>query len=162
MKRTHKRLTFFVIGAGLLAVAAALILSALEDAIVFFHTPSEIAAMASPVDRRLRVGGLVETGSVERRADGVVAFRITDTVATLPVTFVGILPDLFREGQGVVAEGRLDNGVFRADTVLAKHDETYMPPEAAEALKRAGVWQHMKPRLEEAGQLGPSAPEKAR
>ncbi|MCU0838521.1 MAG: cytochrome c maturation protein CcmE [Rhodospirillales bacterium] len=159
MKRTHRRLTFVIIGAGLLAIAAALVLSALDDSIVFFQTPSELVATAPDADRRLRVGGLVEDGSVEKSIGGQVRFRITDTAATLPVTYTGILPDLFREGQGVVAEGRLRNGVFIADSVLAKHDENYMPPEAAEALKRAGQWQHMKEQMQETGQLGnPATP----
>jgi cytochrome c-type biogenesis protein CcmE len=154
MKRAHKRLSFVIIGVGLLAVAAALILNALSGSIVFFRTPSDIAAKPPMAAQRLRVGGLVEDGSVKKGADGSVRFRITDTEASLPVTYTGILPDLFREGQGVVAEGHLDgSGTFVADSVLAKHDEKYMPPEAAEALKRAGKWQHIKAELEKSGQL---------
>jgi cytochrome c-type biogenesis protein CcmE len=156
MKRSRQRLTFVIIGTGLLAIAAALVLTALDEAIVFFKTPSELVSAPPAAERRLRIGGLVEEGSVEKGEGGRVSFRITDTAASLPVTYMGILPDLFREGQGVVCEGRLQDGVFVADTVLAKHDENYMPPEAAEALKRAGQWQHMRDRMQEAGQL-PSA-----
>ena len=126
-----------------LAGAAALILTALEDNIVFFRTPTEVATGDAPIDRRFRIGGIVVEDSVIRRADGLtVEFRVTDLAHTLPVAYRGILPDLFREGQGVVAEGALDaGGVFRARRLLAKHDETYMPPEVAEALKRSGRWQ---------------------
>ncbi|MFZ1414309.1 MAG: cytochrome c maturation protein CcmE [Defluviicoccus sp.] len=144
MKPKHRRLTFVIIGLALLAVAAALVLSASRESLVFFQTPSEIIAKAPAPDRRLRIGGLVEAGSLERAAGGAVRFRVTDGAETVPVSFKGILPDLFREGQGVVAEGRLENGVFMADQVLAKHDENYMPPEAAESLKRSGYWQHMQ------------------
>ena len=144
MKPKHRRLTFVLIGLGLLAVAAALVLSASRESLVFFQTPSELVAKAPASDRRLRIGGLVEAGSVERAAGGVVRFRVTDGAETVPVRYVGILPDLFREGQGVVAEGRLEQGVFVADQVLAKHDENYMPPEVSESLKRSGHWQHMQ------------------
>ena len=144
MKPKHRRLTFVIIGLALLAVAAALVLSASRESLVFFQTPSEIVAKAPAPDRRLRIGGLVEVGSLERAAGGTVRFRVTDGAETVPVSFKGILPDLFREGQGVVAEGRLENGVFMADQVLAKHDENYMPPEAAESLRRSGYWQHMQ------------------
>lgn len=153
MKPKHKRLTFVVIGLGILAVAAGLALMASEDALVFFHTPSEIAAGEAPLDRRLRIGGLVEEGSVRIVREGQVAFRVTDLVQAVPVTYLGILPDLFREGQGVVAEGRLRDGVFVADQVLAKHDETYMPPEVADALKQSGQWQHMREEMEGTGQI---------
>ncbi len=144
MKPKHRRLTFVIIGVALLAAAAALVLSASRESLVFFQTPSEIVAKAPTPDRRLRIGGLVEESSVDRTAGGTVRFRVTDGAATVPVSYVGILPDLFREGQGVVAEGRLEEGVFVADQVLAKHDENYMPPEAAESLKRSGYWQHMQ------------------
>jgi cytochrome c-type biogenesis protein CcmE len=140
VKRKHKRLTFVLIAMALLAAAAALVLTAFEESIVFFHSPSDIVAEKVPLDRRLRLGGLVEQGSVVKKPDAVVTFRITDTVNTVPVTYKGILPDLFREGQGVVAEGRLIGGVFAADEVLAKHDEKYMPPEVADAIKKAGQW----------------------
>jgi cytochrome c-type biogenesis protein CcmE len=158
MKPRHKRLTFVVIGLGLLAAAAALALSASREALVFFRSPSEIAAQPPAGDRRLRLGGLVEEGSVLREDGGVVRFRITDLAHAVPVLYRGILPDLFREGQGVVAEGRLDGGTFVADQVLAKHDETYMPPEVADALKKSGQWQHMRERLEGAGQMPAGTP----
>jgi cytochrome c-type biogenesis protein CcmE len=153
VKRKHKRLTFVVIGLGLLAVAAALVLSAFEEAIVFFHSPTDVVENRPAGDRRLRVGGLVEDGSVERGDGATVRFRITDMVNTIPVTFTGVLPDLFREGQGVVAEGHLRGNVFVADQVLAKHDENYMPPEVADALKKSGQWQHMREKLEQTGQI---------
>jgi cytochrome c-type biogenesis protein CcmE len=120
------------------AVAVALVANAFRSNLVFFLSPSDVAARQAPQGAAFRVGGLVETGSVQRQADGVtVRFVVTDTAHTLPVEYRGILPDLFREGKGVVAQGRLDNGVFRAQEVLAKHDENYMPPEAADALERA-------------------------
>ncbi len=144
MKRKHKRLTFVGLGLLLLGAAAALVLTAFEDSIVFFFSPTEVLAKQGELtpQRRLRIGGLVEEGSVAK-ADGgaVTTFRITDLTAVVPVVFRGILPDLFREGQGVVAEGTWQNGVFQATEVLAKHDENYMPPEVAEALKKSGQWQ---------------------
>lgn len=142
MTRKQKRATMIGAGLALLGLAAGLVLFALNDTIVFFYTPSEIAQKVEP-GQRFRLGGLVEEGSLERLADGQVRFRVTDTEESLAVVYGGILPDLFREGQGVVAEGLLDGGgVFRADTVLAKHDEAYMPREVADALKERGVWQH--------------------
>jgi cytochrome c-type biogenesis protein CcmE len=139
MKPRHKRLA--AIGAGLAALgaAAALVLSAFEQNLVFFFTPSQIAANEAPQGRTFRVGGMVEKGSVKR--DGVeVRFRVTDTAKTIPVVYSGALPDLFREGKGVVAQGQLGaDGVFRAREVLAKHDENYMPPEAAHALEKAAL-----------------------
>ncbi len=152
MKRKHKRLTFIVLGMGLLAAAAALMLSAFEDNIVFFYSPTEVLDQKLGADRRVRIGGLVEDGSVEK-AGTEVKFRVTDLAAAIPVTYTGILPDLFREGQGVVAEGRFVDGVFHADEVLAKHDETYMPPEVAEALKKSGRWQEMEKALKRSGQM---------
>ncbi len=142
MKRKHRRLAFVVTGMVLLGAAAALVLNAFEENLVFFYSPSDLAAKSVPEGRRFRVGGLVEEGSVKRLADGLtVEFVVTDLVAAVPVSYRGPLPDLFREGQGVVTEGVLRaDGVFKADGVLAKHDETYMPPEVAEALKRAGQW----------------------
>ncbi len=153
MRPKHKRLTFMVVGLGLLGVASALALAAMESGIVFFHTPSEVAAQGFAGDRRIRLGGLVEEGSLAQSAGATVAFRITDTVHAVPVRYTGLLPDLFDEGQGVVAEGRLEGGVFMADEVLAKHDENYMPPEAADALKQAGYWQHAGPRAGEAAEV---------
>ncbi len=130
------------IGAGIvsLATAAALVLNAFEENLVFFYSPSQVQAAQTPRDRPFRIGGLVEDGSVQRAADGLqVSFRVTDTAITVPVSYTGALPDLFKEGKGVVAQGRLrDDGVFVADQVLAKHDENYMPPEAADALQKAG------------------------
>jgi cytochrome c-type biogenesis protein CcmE len=129
----------------LLTASTLLVLNAFQDSLVFFFSPSDLAAKEIGPDRRFRLGGLVEPGSVQRRSGSVtVAFRITDGSTTVPVTYSGVLPDLFREGQGIVAEGHLRNGVFEAKSVLAKHDETYMPPEVADALKRAGHWQGKK------------------
>jgi len=140
VKRKHKRLTFVMIGLLLLGSAAALILTAFEDNIVFFYSPTELADKKPDPAQRLRIGGLVMAGSVEKLEGAVVAFAITDTAKSVTVQYKGILPDLFREGQGVVAEGHLKGGVFQADEVLAKHDENYMPPEVAEALKKSGQW----------------------
>jgi len=126
-------------GVAALAVAAGLVLSAFQKNLVFFFTPTQVAANEAPQGRTFRIGGLVEPGSLKRRADGLtVQFIVTDTAKSIPVEYKGILPDLFREGKGVVTQGRLGpNGVFQASEVLAKHDENYMPPEAAEALKQA-------------------------
>jgi len=123
-----------------LGAAAALVLNAFQSNLVFFFTPTQVAAQEAPRDRSFRIGGLVESGSVLRDQDALtVRFRVTDTVKTIPVVYSGILPDLFKEGKGVVAQGRVGaDGVFKASEILAKHDENYMPPEAAEALKRAG------------------------
>lgn len=149
MKRRHKRLTFAAVGMVLVVAAAALVLIAFEDSIVFFHSPTDVLAKNPPPDQRLRVGGLVEEGSVEKPGGAVVTFRITDLINTLPVTYRGMLPDLFREGQGVIAEGFVKDGVFHADEVLAKHDETYMPPEVADALKKSGKWDEMGQKMKE-------------
>jgi len=126
-------------GVALVAVAAALVLNAFQGNVVFFFSPSQVAAKEAPLEKTFRIGGMVEKGSFRRRADGLtVEFVVTDTAKTLPVVYKGILPDLFKEGKGVVAQGRLDaNGVFTASEVLAKHDENYMPPEAAHALSKA-------------------------
>ena len=154
MKPKRRRLTFVVIGMGLLGAATALMLLAFRDNIVFFYSPTEVHARAPAPDQRVRVGGLVEQGSVAKSANGkTVHFRITDLAEAVPVVYTGILPDLFREGQGVVAEGRLRDGAFQADEVLAKHDENYMPPEVADALKKSGNWQHMKEAMEASGQM---------
>ena len=135
------RAAMILAGVGFLAMAATLALTALEDNIVFFRAPSELAEKPMAAGVALRVGGLVSEGSVQR--DGLdVRFHITDLAHQVDVRFTGMLPDLFREGQGVVAEGRFDaSGIFMADTILAKHDETYMPPEVADALKASGRWQ---------------------
>ena len=137
MKSRHKRLALIVGGLAALGVASALILSAFQENLVFFFSPSDVVAEKAPRDRSFRVGGLVEEGSVKR--DGVlVSFKVTDTAQTIPVVYQGILPDLFREGKGVVAQGKLGaDGVFRASEVLAKHDENYMPPEASHAVEQA-------------------------
>ena len=141
MKRKHKRLTFVALGLVLLGVAAALALTAFQDSIVFFRSPTDVAEGKVQMDHRVRLGGLVEEGSVKKQGDAVTNFRVTDGANAVAVTYKGILPDLFREGQGVVTEGRMQGDVFVADEVLAKHDEKYMPPEVAEALKKAGRWQ---------------------
>jgi cytochrome c-type biogenesis protein CcmE len=142
MTRRQRRTALIGAALAVLALAVGLVLVALRDTIVFFHTPSDIAAKGIATGQRFRLGGLVADGSLERGQGTEVAFVVTDTKSTVAVTYRGVLPDLFREGQGVVAEGRLEpDGRFRADTVLAKHDETYMPPEVARALKEQGVWQ---------------------
>jgi cytochrome c-type biogenesis protein CcmE len=139
--RKQQRTAFIMGGLVLLGLATALVLYALEETMIFFHTPSDVVEKGIAPDTRFRLGGLVETGSVERGQGTAVRFVVTDTERTLGVVFAGVLPDLFREGQGVVAEGRLNGaGIFEADTVLAKHDETYMPKEVADALKARGVW----------------------
>ncbi len=124
-----------------LVIAAALVLNALRDSIVFFSTPAMVAEKHIAPGKRFRLGGMVESGSLVRGDNLAVSFKVSDGNATLPVAYKGILPDLFREGQGVVAEGALDAaGVFKADTVLAKHDENYMPKDVADALKKQGRW----------------------
>lgn len=140
LKPRTKRAIAIVVGVAALGVAVALVLNAFRSNLVFFFTPSEVAAHQAPADRAFRIGGLVEAGSVVRDKDALtVRFRVTDTVQAIPVTYTGILPDLFREGKGVVAQGRIEpDGTFHASDVLAKHDENYMPPEAAEALRKAG------------------------
>jgi cytochrome c-type biogenesis protein CcmE len=142
--KTAKRRRLWAVVAGLagLGVATALILTAFSDNLVFFRTPSDIAAGKVELERRFRLGGLVENGSLQRQSDGTtMLFRVTDTAQSVTVTYNGVLPDLFREGQGVVAEGSLNRqGLFVAREVLAKHDENYMPKEVAEALKASGQW----------------------
>jgi cytochrome c-type biogenesis protein CcmE len=142
MTRRQRRLTMIGGSLAVLAIAAALVLNALRDSIVFFSTPTMAAEKHVPVGKRFRLGGMVEQGSLVRGDNLAISFKVSDGGATLPVTYKGILPDLFREGQGIVAEGALDAaGVFKADTVLAKHDENYMPKEVADALKKQGRWQ---------------------
>jgi len=139
--RKQRRAVFIVLSVCVLSLAVLLVAVALRDTIVFFLTPGEVAEKAIPAGKRIRLGGLVAEGSLKRGTGMQVEFAITDKVKTIPVSYTGILPDLFREGQGVVAEGKLDGtGHFVADTVLAKHDEKYMPPEVARALKAQGVW----------------------
>ncbi len=161
MTRKQQR-TMLILGALVfLGLAAGLVLYALRDTLVFFYTPSEVSEKLAQKELqpgvRLRLGGLVAKGSVKLLDDGVIRFAVTDTAKTLPVTFKGILPDLFREGQGVVAEGRLQpDGTFVADTVLAKHDEKYMPREVADSLKKKGLWQHVQ-KEQEAASSAPGA-----
>ncbi|SOD92662.1 cytochrome c maturation protein CcmE [Caenispirillum bisanense] len=135
---TRKKRRLYFVGAGMLALfaGAALVLTAFQDNLVFFYSPSDLQAKQVSADQRFRLGGMVEEGTVEKQGD-TVRFKVTDYAASTPVTFTGILPDLFREGQGVVAEGKIgSDGVFVASEVLAKHDENYMPPEVADALAR--------------------------
>jgi cytochrome c-type biogenesis protein CcmE len=137
MKPRHRRIALIVAGLAGLSVAAWLVFSAFEQNLVFFFTPTQVAANEAPQGRAFRVGGMVEAGSVKRQPDGVtVQFVVTDTAKTMLVAYKGVLPDLFREGKGVVAQGRLENGLFVASEVLAKHDENYMPPAAADAMKK--------------------------
>ena len=139
MKPRTRRLGWIVGGLAALGIAAALVLNAFQSNLVFFFTPTQIAAREAPQGRPFRVGGLVEAGSLAREPNNLtVRFRVTDTAQTIPVTYTGLLPDLFKEGKGVVAQGTLGpDGVFRASEVLAKHDENYMPPAAADAVKQA-------------------------
>ncbi len=146
MKARHKRFMWIAAGLAVVGIAVGLVLKAFNSNLVFFFTPSQVVAHEAPQGRPFRIGGLVTAGSLQRVATGEgkadnslnVKFTVTDTMNTIPVTYKGILPDLFKEGKGVVAQGRLENGVFVATEVLAKHDENYMPPEAAEALRKAG------------------------
>jgi cytochrome c-type biogenesis protein CcmE len=141
MTRKQRRLTIIGGSLAVLAVAAALVLNAMRDSIVFFSTPAMVAEKHIQAGKRFRLGGLVQPGSLVRGDNLAGTFSVADGSATLSVSYKGILPDLFREGQGVIAEGALDSsGVFKADTVLAKHDETYMPKEVADALKKQGHW----------------------
>jgi len=138
--RKQRRLYFVLLGMLALGAAVALVLFALEDTMVYFYSPTDLQAKHVPPGRRMRIGGLVEQGSV-MKGGKTVTFRVTDTAAVVAVTYTGILPDLFREGQGVVAEGKLDaDGVFQATEILAKHDEKYMPKEVADAIKQSGQW----------------------
>ena len=139
MKPRTKRALWIVAGLAGLGIAATLVLNAFQSNLVFFFTPTQVAANEAPKDRTFRIGGLVETGSVVRESDALtVRFRVTDTAQTIPVVYAGLLPDLFKEGKGVVAQGTLQaDGTFRATEVLAKHDENYMPPEAKSALEQA-------------------------
>ena len=136
MKTRHKRLLIVTVVVLVIAAAATLILNAFQSNLVFFFSPSQIASHEAPVGRTFRLGGLVVAGSLKRDG-GTVRLEVTDLAQTVPVQYVGILPDLFKEGKGVLAQGKLEDGVFVAKEVLAKHDENYMPPEAAQALKNA-------------------------
>lgn len=139
MKSRHKKLMVIILGLAGIGIATALILNAFQSNLVFFFSPTQVARGEAPTDRAFRIGGLVESGSLTREADGLtVHFVVTDTAKSMKVTYKGILPDLFKEGKGVVAEGKLGpDGVFTSTQVLAKHDENYMPPEAAHALEQA-------------------------
>jgi cytochrome c-type biogenesis protein CcmE len=157
MTRKQRRLVLIGGGLSVLAVATALVLSAMRDSIVFFNSPTDVLEKHIAAGSRIRLGGLVTTGSVVRGADLKVRFELSDGNHSIPVAYQGILPDLFREGQGVVTEGTLDSaGVFKADTVLAKHDENYMPKEVADALKKSGHWK------EEYGRKAAGVPAPAR
>lgn len=146
MTRKKRRLYFVILGLLAIGTAAALVLSALRQDIVFFFSPTEIMEAKVPTEgRRIRLGGLVEQGSVVKEG-ALVHFKVTDGANSLAVVFEGLLPDLFREGQGVVTEGRMGDGVFMASEVLAKHDENYMPKEVAESLKKSGHWQGEQPK----------------
>ena len=139
MKPRHKRIALIAGGLAALGFAAALVLNAFQSNLVFFFSPSQVMANEAPLNKTFRIGGVVEDGSLKRLPDGLsVEFKVTDTAKTIPVTYTGILPDLFKEGKGVVAQGRLGpDGMFRATEVLAKHDENYMPPDAAHAIEQA-------------------------
>ena len=141
MKSRTKRGLAIVTGLAVLGVASVLVLNAFQSNMVFFFSPTQVAAKEAPRERSFRIGGLVEQGSIKREAQGLtIRFVVTDLAKTIPVTYTGLLPDLFKEGKGVVAQGKLGaDGVFKADQVLAKHDENYMPPEAATALKNAAA-----------------------
>ena len=140
LKARHRRFAWIGAGLAALAIAVALVLNAFRSNLVFFYTPSQVFADEAPKGRNFRIGGLVEAGSLQRTGSSVeVSFKVTDNARTVPVVYQGILPDLFKEGKGVVAQGMLrPDGVFVASQVLAKHDENYMPPEAEEALRKAG------------------------
>jgi cytochrome c-type biogenesis protein CcmE len=141
MTRKQRRLSLIGAALGVLALAVALVLVALKDSIVFFNSPTDVVEKQIQPGTRIRIGGLVKEGSVKRGESLAVRFDVTDGKSTVEVAFQGLLPDLFREGQGVIAEGALDGGgTFRADSVLAKHDENYMPKEVADALKKQGHW----------------------
>lgn len=140
--KKRRRIQLVVIGAVLLALGTGIVGYAMRDGIEFFRSPSQIAEDPPRDQERFRLGGLVEDGSVERGQGAAVRFRVTDGGATLPVVFEGILPDLFREGQGVITTGRLEDGVFIASEVLARHDESYMPKEVADALKEQGLYRY--------------------
>ncbi len=146
MKARHKRLVIIGAGIAVLALAAVLVINALGNNLSYFFSPTEITENKAPKDHVFRLGGLVEPGSLQRGKELTVRFTVTDNLNRIPVAYTGILPDLFMEGQGVIAQGRMgENGVFIADEVLAKHDENYMPPEVAEALAKSGTNGESKP-----------------
>ena len=152
MKKRHKRISFIVAGLAALGLAAWLVLGAFRNNLVFFFSPSQVAAKEAPVNKTFRIGGLVENGTLKRDNDGLtVRFTVTDTANTIPVVYKGILPDLFKEGRGCVAQGHIGaDGIFYADQIMAKHDENYMPPEAARALDKAKDMEKVKNSANEA------------
>ena len=142
MTRKQQRSALIVGAVAILGAAIGLVMYALSDSILYFYSPSDVSEKRLAVGQRIRMGGLVEAGSIKKGDQGRIDFAVTDTKSSLKVVYRGVLPDLFREGQGVVTEGKLDGtGIFVADSVLAKHDENYMPPEVAKSLKDKGVWQ---------------------
>jgi cytochrome c-type biogenesis protein CcmE len=163
MTRKQRRLVLISSGLVTVGVAVGLVMFAMRDNIVFFYGPSELAQKAPAGDARLRLGGLVKEGSLQRDGGQTLRFSVTDLKQDVAVTYTGLLPDLFREGQGVVAEGRLGpDRVFRADSVLAKHDERYMPREVADALKKQGVWQGGEGRAPGGASMPAGAPDGAK
>src|SRR2546430_1552868 len=152
MKRRHRRIIFICASLAALGLASWLVLGAFRNNLVFFFSPTQIAAKEAPVNKTFRIGGLVQSGTLKRDSDGLtVRFTVTDTATNIPVVYKGILPDLFKEGRGCVAQGRLSaDGVFYADQIMAKHDENYMPPEAAQALDKARDMQRIKNSANEA------------
>ena len=153
MKRRHKRIVFIVTSLAALGLATWLVLGAFRNNLVFFFSPTQVVAKEAPAGRTFRIGGLVEAGSLKRDTDGLtIRFVVTDTANTLPVVYKGILPDLFKEGRGCVAQGKVGaDGIFYADQIMAKHDENYMPPEAARALDQAKDMEKIKNSANEAG-----------
>ena len=153
MKKRHKRIIFIVASLAALGLATWLVLGAFRNNLVFFFSPTQVAAKEAPVGRTFRIGGLVQQGTLKRDTDGLtIRFSVTDTATTLPVVYKGILPDLFKEGRGCVAQGKVgSDGVFYADQIMAKHDENYMPPEAARALDQAKDMEKIKNSANEAG-----------
>jgi len=153
MKKRHKRIVFIVTSLAALGLAMWLVLGAFRNNLVFFFSPTQVTAREAPVGRTFRIGGLVENGSLKHDSDGLtIRFTVTDTANTLPVVYKGILPDLFKEGRGCVAQGKVGpDGVFYADQIMAKHDENYMPPEAARALDQAKDMERVKNSANEAG-----------
>ena len=152
MKKRHKRITFIIASLAALGLATWLVLGAFRQNLVFFFSPTQVATNEAPVNKTFRIGGLVENGSLKRENDGLtIRFTVTDTANTIPVVYKGILPDLFKEGRGCVAQGRVgSDGVFYADQIMAKHDENYMPPEAARALDQAKDMEKVKNSANEA------------
>jgi len=152
MKRRHKRIVFICVGLTAIGLATWLVLGAFRNNLVFFFSPTQVAAKEAPTNKTFRIGGLVQNGTLKRDADGLtVRFSVTDTANTIPVVYKGILPDLFKEGRGCVAQGRIgSDGTFYADQIMAKHDENYMPPEAARALDQAKDMEKVKNSANEA------------